>query len=157
MDSQRVTEAKFLDEFRNEDIISKANIPFKNQVKADGTLKLFTRSKLFEYATGRTLSAKVEMFSRAMSGFMIRRAFLDSGMSIKDANRNAAYMANKYMVEYNRFERPKIYGESGKLGYIGKSAGLFKTFQHNFLAQMVEHIQTTKRNRRYWRISCVYC
>ena len=145
MDSQRVTEAKFLDEFRNEDIISKANIPFKNQVKADGTLKLLTRSKLFEYATGRTLSAKVEMFSRAMSGFMIRRAFLDSGMSIRDANRNAAYMANKYMVEYNRFERPKIYGESGKLGYIGKSAGLFKTFQHNFLAQMVEHIQTTKR------------
>jgi hypothetical protein len=146
MTEQRLTEAKFLDEFRTDDIISKANIPFKNQVNPKtGKLKLFTKKKMFELATGTTLSAKTEIFSRTMAGFMFRKAFLDSGMSIRDANRNAAYMANKYMVEYNRYERPKVYGESGAFGYVGKAAGLFKTFQHNYLAQMVEHIQTAKK------------
>ena len=142
---QRTVEAKFLDEFRNEDMVVQARIPTKTEVNKKGDLRLLSRSKLWEYATGKTLSAKVEMFSRAMSALMFRKYFIDSGLSVRDANRNASYMANKYMVEYNRFERPKIYGESGVLGYVGKSAGLFKTFQHNFLAQMVEHIQTAKK------------
>ena len=45
---------------------------------------------------------------------------------------DAAYQADKYMVEYNTYERPLIYGQAG-LGVVGKSLGLFKTFQHIIL------------------------
>ena len=42
------------------------------------------------------------------------------------------------MVEYNYLEQPGIYGSRG-LGAIGKPFGLFKTFQHNYLAQLAEY------------------
>ena len=42
------------------------------------------------------------------------------------------------MVEYNYLEQPGVYGSRG-LGPIGKPFGLFKTFQHNYLAQLAEY------------------
>ena len=55
----------------------------------------------------------------------------------------ARYLADQYMVEYNHLERPLIYGDKG-LGTIGKPFGLFKTFQHNYLAQLVEYVNVYK-------------
>ena len=43
------------------------------------------------------------------------------------------------MVEYNYLEQPGIYGSRG-LGALGKPFGLFKTFQHNYLAQLANYI-----------------
>ena len=59
----------------------------------------------------------------------------------------AAYNANKYMVEYNYLEQPGIYGSRG-LGAIGKPFGLFKTFQHNYLAQLAQYITTAKETKQ---------
>ena len=47
-----------------------------------------------------------------------------SGKSQKEAMREASYLADKYMVEYNHIERPMIYGEAG-MGTLGKPFGLF--------------------------------
>ena len=58
----------------------------------------------------------------------------------------AAYNANKYMVEYNYLEQPGIYGSRG-LGAIGKPFGLFKTFQHNYLAQLAQYVTTAKESK----------
>ena len=41
------------------------------------------------------------------------------------------------MVEYNYLEQPGIYKNRG-IG-VGKPFGLFKTFQHNYLAQLAEY------------------
>jgi hypothetical protein len=39
-----------------------------------------------------------------------------------------------------------IYGDAG-LGVVGKSLGLFKTFQHNYFAQLTEHFKSIKWDR----------
>jgi hypothetical protein len=58
----------------------------------------------------------------------------------------AAYNANKYMVEYNYLEQPGVYGNRG-IGAFGKPFGLFKTFQHNYLAQLADYAVQAKQGK----------
>ena len=53
----------------------------------------------------------------------------------------ATRYADAYMVEYNRTERPWIYNRAGA---IGKTAGLFKTFTHNWFAQLYRYMHQSK-------------
>ncbi len=102
--------------------------------------------KFITAITGKGFSARLEQFSRMNATLMFYHSLRGGGMSHKMAKNRAWQLSDTYMVEYNSTQRPMLYGSSGFLGsQIGKSFGLFKTFQHNYLAQMVEHIATTKK------------
>jgi len=126
----RTIEPKFLSEYAGERLFQKglASIP----------------KKTLDTITLRNASARMEQYSRLNATLMFYHFLRSSGKSQTEATRQSAYLADKYMVEYNNYEGPLIFGEDG-LGVIGKPFGLFKTFQHNYLAQMVEHVKTTKR------------
>ena len=89
------------------------------------------------------MSALVEQTSRQNAGMMFFNFLRTAGVEKTQAMRQAAWLADKYMVEYNHIERPMIYGEQG-MGTAGKPFGLFKTFQHNYLSHLVETIKTAK-------------
>ncbi len=135
MVEQRVVEAKFLQEF-SEGTEFKTGGKFKI-----GDKFVFNVGKILDTLTLKTISGKVEQYSRLNAGLMFYHFGLKSGKTHKKAMEDAAYQADKYMVEYNSYERPMIYGQAG-LGTVGKSLGLFKTFQHNYFAQMTEHFKS---------------
>ena len=135
MVEQRVVEAKFLQEFSE-----------GTEFKTGGKFKIGDKfvlnvGKILDTLTLKTISGKVEQYSRLNAGLMFYHFGLKSGKTHKKAMEDAAYQADKYMVEYNSYERPMIYGQAG-LGTVGKSLGLFKTFQHNYFAQMTEHFKS---------------
>ena len=102
--------------------------------------------KFLNAATGKGFSARLEQFSRMNATLMFYHSLREGGMSHKMAKDRAWQLADTYMVEYNATQRPMLYGSSGLLGRtLGKTFGLFKTFQHNYLAQMVEHVRTTQK------------
>ena len=94
--------------------------------------------------TGQRLAGRVEEYSRMMANLQFYHFLKNSNVPHRTAVESAAYLTDKYMVEYSTIARPMIYGSKG-LGTLGKPVGLFKTFQHNYLAQMVEHVQFTKK------------
>jgi len=100
------------------------------------------------YVSGRNLVATIEMNSRLNAGLMIYHFFKEAGLSHKTAKYRASYMANKVMVEYHLAERALMYGPS-VLGHLGKPMGLFKTFQNNYFAQLLNHIKDGKRTGDY--------
>ena len=135
MVEQRVVEAKFLQEFSE-----------GTEFKTGGKFKIGDKfvldvGKILDTITLKTISGKVEQYSRLNAGLMFYHFGIKSGKTHKKAMEDAAYNADKYMVEYNSYERPMIYGQAG-LGTVGKSLGLFKTFQHNYFAQMTEHFKS---------------
>ena len=79
---------------------------------------------------------------------MLYHFFKEAGLSHNTAKFRASYMANKVMVEYHLAERALMYGPS-VLGHLGKPAGLFKTFQNNYFAQLLNHIKDGKRTGDY--------
>jgi len=99
--------------------------------------------KLGNTLTLRDMSAKVEQVSRMNAGIMFYNFLRSAGHDATTSKPIARYLADQYMVEYTHIERPLIYGDAG-LGTIGKPFGLFKTFSHNYLSQMVEYINTYK-------------
>jgi hypothetical protein len=99
--------------------------------------------KLRSLLTLKDMSAKVEQVSRMNAGLMFYNFLRSAGHSKETSKPIARYLADQYMVEYNHIERPGIYGDMG-LGTMGKPFGLFKTFSHNYLAQMVEYINLYK-------------
>ncbi len=102
--------------------------------------------KFLNAATGKGFSARLEQFSRMNATLMFYHSLREGGMSHKMAKDRAWQLADTYMVEYNATQRPMLYSSSGLLGRtVGKTFGLFKTFQHNYLAQMVEHVRTTQK------------
>ena len=102
--------------------------------------------KFLNAATGKGFSARLEQFSRMNATLMFYHSLREGGMSHKMAKDRAWQLSDTYMVEYNATQRPMLYGSSGLLGRTaGKTFGLFKTFQHNYLAQMVEHVRTTQK------------
>ena len=102
--------------------------------------------KFLDAATGKGFSARLEQFSRMNATLMFYHSLREGGMNHKNARDRAWQLADTYMVEYNATQRPMLYGSSGFLGRTaGKTFGLFKTFQHNYLAQMVEHVRTTQQ------------
>ena len=134
---------------------------FLNEASADikgvmGTTKLpggmrdplgrqvFDFSRLLKILTLQDFAGKVEQVSRLNAALTFYNFFKSSGQhSKKSAMEMAAYNANRYMVEYNYLEQPGIYGNRG-MGPLGKPFGLFKTFQHNYLAQLAEYVTTAR-------------
>ena len=100
-------------------------------------------SNLARALTLKDASAKVEQVSRLNAGIMFYNFLRSAGHNPAQSKAMARYLADQYMVEYNHLERPLIYGDKG-LGTLGKPFGLFKTFQHNYLAQLVEYINVYK-------------
>jgi len=137
-----LSSAKFLDEFNSVDFLGKIQIGTKDTLSRKGKKKGLARAG--EIASGKKIAAHIEMYSRTIAGLMFYNHFKKAGYDTKSAMKNAAYQANNAMVEYDAELRPLLYGPNTGFGYIGKSAGLFKTFQHNYLAQMVEYLKTTK-------------
>jgi len=133
MAQQRVVEPKFLQEFVEGEFTAGR---FK---KAE---KFHLNTKVLDFvgnvATGKKLSGYMEQYSRLNAGLMFYHFGIKAGKTQEKAMKDAAYNADRYMVEYNSYERPMLYGDAG-LGIVGKSLGLFKTFQHNYFAQLTEH------------------
>ena len=99
-------------------------------------------TKLKSLLSGRALASNLEQFSRLNATLMFGHHLKRMGVSEKAAINQAWRMADKYMVRYDLAERPFIYQQ---LGSVGRAAGLFKTFMHNYHAQMIEAIQNAKR------------
>jgi hypothetical protein len=134
---QGLVEPKFLREFSG--TAGVLNIP---KIEALGNY-MGDFAKLGEALTLRSVSAKVEQVSRLNAGIMFYNFLRSAGHNANTSKVVARYLADQYMVEYNHLEKPLIYGDQG-LGTIGKPFGLFKTFQHNYLSQLVEHVNTYK-------------
>ena len=129
----RLIEPKFLREFSSA-------LTFKQRAIGKTVIDL---NKIVEFGTLQKMSALVEQTSRQNAGMMFFNFLRSAGVEKVKAMRHAAWLADKYMVEYNHIERPMIYGEAG-MGTLGKPFGLFKTFQHNYLSHLVETIKTAK-------------
>jgi len=99
-------------------------------------------TRLKGIASGRAMASNIEQFSRLNATLMFGHHLKRLGVSEKDAINQAWRMADKYMVRYDLAERPFIYQQ---LGTVGRAAGLFKTFMHNYHAQLLEAIKNSKR------------
>jgi len=124
---------KFMREFAGENIYQK---------QGRGSDNLFKRG-LWKL-TGRNLAGRVEQFSRLNATLMFAHLMRRAGLKEKTIIDNAWYLTDNYMVRYDIFDRPMMYTEGG-LGILGKPLGLFKTFQQNYYAQMIEHVRNAKR------------
>ena len=136
--------AKFLDEFNSVDFLGKIQVSTKDVLTKSGKKKI-GKGRVIEVLSGKKIAAHIEMYSRTIAGLMFYNHLKSAGYDTMTARKNAAYQANNAMVEYDAEVRPLLYGPELGLGYIGKSAGLFKTFQHNYLAQMVEYLKTAQQ------------
>jgi hypothetical protein len=134
---QGLVEPKFLREFSGTSGV--LNLP---KIEALGNY-MGDFAKLGNALTLKAASAKVEQVSRLNAGIMFYNFLRSAGHSPTRSKAIARYFADQYMVEYNHLEKPLIYGDQG-LGTIGKPFGLFKTFQHNYLAQLVEYVNVYK-------------
>ena len=138
-----VVEAKFMNEAmtRVEGLFGKKELdkPFLGR-------KVFDFEKLWKSVTLQNLAAKVEQTSRLNAFTMFYNFLKSAGKTKIQAQQQAAKLADMYMVEYTYLEQPGIYGSKG-LGTAGKPFGLFKTFQHNYLAQLVEYATKAKEGR----------
>ena len=108
--------------------------------------KVFDFEKLWKGITFQNLAAKVEQTSRLNAFTMFYNFAKSAGKNKIQAQQQAAKLADMYMVEYTYLEQPGIYGAKG-LGTAGKPFGLFKTFQHNYLAQLVEYATKAKQGK----------
>jgi len=138
-----VVEAKFMNEAmtRVEGLFGKKELdkPFLGR-------KVFDFEKVWKSITLQNLAAKVEQTSRLNAFTMFYNFLKGAGKSKIQAQEQAAKLADMYMVEYTYLEQPGIYGSKG-LGTAGKPFGLFKTFQHNYLAQLVEYATKAKEGK----------
>mgnify|MGYP003630275335 FL=1 len=138
-----VIEAKFMNEAmtRVEGMFGRKELdkPFLGK-------KVFDFEKLWKGITFQNLAAKVEQTSRLNAFTMFYNFARSAGKDKIQAQQQAAKLADMYMVEYTYLEQPGIYGAKG-LGTAGKPFGLFKTFQHNYLAQLVEYATKAKQGK----------
>ena len=108
--------------------------------------KVIDWGRIMKIISLQDLAGKAEQVSRLNSFYMFYSFFRQNGKSKEFSKEAAAFQTNKHMVEYNYLERPQIYGEKG-LGAFGKIFGLFKTFQHNYLAQLSQYIKTATESK----------
>ena len=141
-----VVDQKFLNEAVGDlrGLSPKLKLPGK--IKDPAGRRVFDFGKIIKIITLQDLAGKAEQVSRLNASFMFYNFFREAGVPKQKAMEFAAYQTNRYMVEYNYLERPQIYGEGG-LGALGKPFGLFKTFQHNYLAQLANYITKAKETR----------
>jgi|5B_taG_2_1085324.scaffolds.fasta_scaffold00686_3 hypothetical protein len=138
MYKEGVVDQKFLNEAAAEvkGLMGTPKLPGK--LKDPLGRRVFDFSRLLKILTLQDFAGKAEQVSRLNASLMLYNFFRSAGVQKQSAMEMAAYNANKYMVEYNYLEQPGIYGNRG-LGPLGKPFGLFKTFQHNYLAQLADY------------------
>ena len=134
-----VVDQKFLNEAAADikGLSPKLQLPAK--LKDPAGRRVFDFGKLLKIITLQDFAGKAEQVSRLNASLMFYNFFREAGVPKEKAKEFSAYQTNKYMVEYNYLEQPGIYGSRG-LGALGKPFGLFKTFQHNYLAQLANYI-----------------
>ena len=140
-----VVEPKFLNEAmaRIDSIAPVIELPGTLQYRGR---KALNTDFLVKGLTLQNISSRVEQVSRLNAFTQFYNLFRQSGMNKEKAQKHSAYLADKYMVEYTYMEQPGIYGAKG-LGTLGRPFGLFKTFQHNYLAQLADYLVKGKQGR----------
>ena len=103
------------------------------------------KGNILNMASGRALASNMEQFSRLNATLLFAHHLKRLGAKEELATTRAWELADKYMVRYDIAERPIIFQQ---LGTIGRAAGLFRTFQHNWYAQMIEAIKNADRGDR---------
>ena len=87
----------------------------------------------------------MEQFSRLNATLLFAHHLKRLGAKEELARSRSWELADKYMVRYDIAERPIIFQQ---LGTVGRAAGLFRTFQHNWYAQMIEAVKNADRGDR---------
>jgi len=95
--------------------------------------------------SGRALASNMEQFSRLNATLLFAHHLKRLGASDKTATARSWQLADKYMVRYDMAERPMVFQQAGT---IGRAAGLFRTFQHNWYAQMIEAVKNADKGNR---------
>jgi hypothetical protein len=146
MYKEGVVDQKFLNEAAADiqGLLGTTKLP-KNMKDLYGR-KVFDYSRFLKIVTLQDFAGKAEQVSRLNASLMFYNFFRSAGVEKKSAMEMAAYNANKYMVEYNYLEQPGVYGNRG-IGAFGKPFGLFKTFQHNYLAQLADYAVQAKQGK----------
>ena len=134
-----VVDQKFLNEAAADIKGLSPKLQLPGNVKDPAGRRVFDFGKLLKIITLQDFAGKAEQVSRLNASLMFYNFFREAGTPKDKALEMSAYQTNKYMVEYNYLEQPGIYGSRG-LGALGKPFGLFKTFQHNYLAQLANYI-----------------
>ena len=134
-----VVDQKFLNEAAADIKGLSPKLQLPGKLKDPAGRRVFDFGKLLKIITLQDFAGKAEQVSRLNASLMFYNFFKEAGVPKEKAKEFSAYQTNKYMVEYNYLEQPGIYGSRG-LGALGKPFGLFKTFQHNYLAQLANYI-----------------
>ena len=151
MQDKGVVNNKFMREFMNEAIFQRAETP------ALGRKQYLDRIKNGDYygvlarvgykLSGLNVTGRTEQISRLQAALMFRSLYRQLGVkSEKKINDNAGNFADIYMVRYHYFDRASIFGHRGLGALAGKPVGLFKTFQQNYIAQLMEHGRNAVKN-----------
>ena len=134
-----VVDQKFLNEAAADIKGLSPKLQLPGKLKDPAGRRVFDFGKLLKIITLQDFAGKAEQVSRLNASLMFYNFFREAGVPKEKAKEFSAYQTNKYMVEYNYLEQPGIYGSRG-LGALGKPFGLFKTFQHNYLAQLANYV-----------------
>ena len=134
-----VVDQKFLNEAAADIKGLSPKLQLPGNIKDPAGRRVFDFGKLLKIITLQDFAGKAEQVSRLNASLMFYNFFRESGVPKEKALEFSAYQTNKYMVEYNYLEQPGIYGSRG-MGALGKPFGLFKTFQHNYLAQLATYV-----------------
>jgi len=134
-----VVDQKFLNEAAADIKGLSPKLQLPGNIKDPAGRRVFDFGKLLKIITLQDFAGKAEQVSRLNASLMFYNFFREAGTPKDKALEMSAYQTNKYMVEYNYLEQPGIYGSRG-LGALGKPFGLFKTFQHNYLAQLAQYV-----------------
>jgi len=92
----------------------------------------------------KSFVGRMESWSRLQASMMFYHLLRLSGRSKEFSKSEAAHLGDKYMVQYALHDRPLLFGSAGG-GVLAKPFGLFKTFQYNYFAQLVEHLQMAQK------------
>ena len=132
---QRTINDNFLREFAGEGYYQKSSF-------AD--VKTMPR-KVKNLLSGRALASNMEQFSRLNATLLFAHHLKRLGANDKTATTRSWQLADKYMVRYDMAERPMLFQQAGT---IGRAAGLFRTFQHNWYAQLIEAVKNADKGNR---------
>ena len=131
----RTINDNFLREFAGEGYYKKGKFSDVKNIKGNITNLL----------SGRALASNMEQFSRLNATLLFAHHLKRLGANEKLSSSRAWELADKYMVRYDVAERPIIFQQ---LGTVGRAAGLFRTFQHNWYAQMIEAVKNADKGDR---------
>lgn len=106
---------------------------------ASGKLTRNWKTTSMDAAKGTMAASYLEELSRYQASLMFYNFLRESGVSKNAATRQAAALTNDWMVQYNKIERPLLYGSESM-----RPVAQFKTFQSNYLGQLLTYIKAAK-------------